>query len=80
MNEQAREAVCASDFAKKLRSVMKTSQFRMACDTGIAQSSISIWLAAGWIPNGRQLALISRYTGASVDWLLGLSKKKEVSD
>lgn len=56
----------------RLRSVLIPTHSEVARKTGICVNTISAWAAGHNLPGARNLALLARYSGRSVDWLLGL--------
>ncbi len=49
------------------------TNYKVAKDTGIAQSVLSTWKTKGTVPRIEKLQILAEYLGVSVDYLIGVS-------
>ena len=72
-------------FVTRIREVVydmypKGGQVEFAVDLGFPQSTVNSWCTGRTKPNSFALVCIADFCNVSIDWLLGLSDKKELRD
>lgn len=68
------------EMLKQLMVEKNISNYRLAKDINVSNSTIANWLNGVTAPNNEKLRKLSDYFGVSVDYLLGKTDKKEKPD